>query len=135
MIPAPNPAPNNAQPEAQIAPGQPAPQGAAPAGNQEYLGFIKELHDLLLLRIEAAGQKNPNFGQAIDTGISPEAAQEMFQILPEIKVIFDAIDAAERGGGAAPIQQGQPQAQPAPQTDNPLIRNDQMGGVSRGLVG
>lgn len=129
-----NPAMNNAQPMPQGQPqAQPAPQGAVPAGDQNYLGFMKELYDLLLLRIEAAGQKNPNFGQAIDTGISPEAAQEMFTILPEIKVIFDAIDAAERGGGASPIGQGQPQAKP--QTDNPLIRNDQMSGVSRGLVG
>lgn len=128
-----NPAMNNAQqmPQAQAQPAQPQ-QGAAPAGGQDYLGFMKELYDLLLLRIEAAGQKNPNFGQAIDTGISPEAAQEMFTILPEMKVIFDAIDAAERGG-ASPIQQGQPQAQP--QTDNPLVQNSVTGGVSKGLMG
>lgn len=125
---------NNAQPmpQAQAQPAQ-APQGAAPAGDQNYLGFMKELYDLLLLRIEAAGQKNPNFGQAIDNGISPEAAQEMFMILPEMKVIFDAIDAAERGGGASPIQGGQPQ--PQQQTDNPLVQNSVTGGVSRGLMG
>ena len=98
---------NNAQPmpqaQAQPQPAQ-APQGAAQAGSENYLGFMKELYDLLLLRIEAAGQKNPNFGQAIDNGISPEAAQEMFMILPEMKVIFDAIDAAareRRGQGGA----------------------------------
>ncbi len=119
-----------ASPQAAQAPQQqPQPQQA---GEQDYLSFMKELYNLLLLRIEAAGQQNPNFGQAIDNGISPEAAQEMFIILPEMKVIFDAIDSVEGHGGAAPIQQGQA---PQQQSDNPLIAQGQVGGVSRGLVG
>jgi hypothetical protein len=109
----------------------PTPAGQAPQqGSTAHLDFMKEVFDLLLLRIEAAGQKNPNFGQAIDTGITPEAAQEMFQILPEIKVIFDAIDNAESGGaspisaGGATPKQGVTQQQASA---NPLVQDNPMG--------
>lgn len=118
---------------------RPMPQAGAPQqGQQDPLSFIQELHDLLLVRIEAQGQKNPNFGAAIDAGVSPEAAQELMLILPEIKPIYDAIEAAERGqqpinGGGAPMpQQGQPQQMQ--QEENPILR-DTPAGVSRGLVG
>ena len=131
--------PQQAVPQAQ--PAQPAPQQGAPAspqgagGNPDPTGFIREVYELLLVRIEAAGQTNPNFGQAIDTGISPQAAQEMFQILPDIKVIFDAIESAGGGASPQPIQGGAAQATPQTQSDNPILNDNAGMGVSRGLMG
>lgn len=111
---------------------QPAAQGSMAGQDKDYTAFIRELHDLLLLRIEAAGQKNPNYGMAIDTGISPEAAQELFVILPEMKPIFDAIESAS-GGGQQPITAPQQMAG-MQQEQNPILR-DTPAGVSKGLMG
>lgn len=132
MIPNQQPAPTAGAP-APAAPQATAPAGAPQGRQVDPLSFIKEVYELLLVRIEAAGQQNPNFGQAFESGVSPEGLQELFQILPEMKVIFDAIQAGS-GGGGVPAGQG-PIRPAAPPNGNPLTADPNMGGVSRGLVG
>lgn len=111
------------QPQGQAAPGaapQPPQQGAPVppgAGGEEIRGaqrvsnteFNQQMQNILLSRIEEEGQKNPNFGQAIASGVSPQAAMELALVLPELIPLMRMAGLLQgEGGGAGPI--GQPSA-------------------------
>ena len=145
----------SSSPVQQQAPAAGAAPQAAPQSMDQYeagrqtpqrtqdIGFNQKIQNILLSRIEALGQKNPNFGQAIDSGVTREAAMELIQVLPELKPIFEALGVTDASGdegddsdlSVGGAQQGtttpQPGADDEEESDNPLVNQ----GVSRGLVG
>lgn len=134
---------------------QQQPQPEMQAGPQKVANteFNQQIQNILLSRIEEQGQQNPNFGQAIDAGITREAALELAMILPELNPIFKAMGLFDGMGGgesaitpqnvmasAAPAQPRSPQPRPdVGASPNPLLEDeDEEEGqmpVSRGLVG
>lgn len=112
-------------------PGQQGPAAAGQGQEVDYRGFIKEVYDLLLARLQAAGAENPNFGQAIDS-ISPEAAQELFQLLPEAKALVEALGAGDGNNQQQSIGAKPQLQQPGQGNENPLLRDSP---VSKGLMG
>lgn len=112
--------PQQPQPAAPAAAAGAPPMAPAPAGGPETSGlqkvanteFNQQMQNILFSRIEEEGQKNPNFGNAIDSGITREAAMELALILPELHPIFRAMGLFE-GMGDAPIGPAAP-GQPAP---------------------
>lgn len=95
--------------------------------------FHQEIQNVLFSRIEEEYEKNPNFGQAIEGGLSQEAAMEIGLIIPEILPLLRAVglapNAQQNNTGIRQPQRSQAVQQPEP---NPLTNND---GLSKGLVG
>lgn len=116
---------------------QPAPQGGQPeeiSGAQRVSNteFNQDVQNILLSRIEEEGTKNPNFGQALDAGITKEGAMELALILPELMPVFRAMglfDELEQAQNS-PIKSAPQMAQPQ-QEQNPLMTSP----VSKGLMG
>lgn len=145
------------QAQAASQPEQPMGPAQAPVGPQKVanLGFNQDVQNILLSRIEAEGTKNPNFGAAVDAGLTREAAIELLMILPELKPVFEAMGVIADGDSmgqpigqqpaqaSAPVNPGQmPFAnRQAPQgaeedSDNPLTDDDEEESApSRGLTG
>lgn len=128
----PNP-PRPAQPgQAAAAPGPamaaPAqPQASQPGGGAPAQGGAARnpVRDLLLKRLDTLSQQE---GDALMDGVSPEAAQALKKILPEVGDVIDemltagAMMGQNRGGGQPPMPGGgqpQPTAAPAPAGPQP----------------
>lgn len=148
-IPGQQPMPQQPPQAAGPMPGQP-PAGMPQAGQRgpqrvTNTEFNQDIQNILLSRIEEEAEKNPNFGVAIDEGISDAAALELALLLPELHPIFRAIglfDGMEGGMESGPIQapggamtQGSkmPQSFARPQMEENPMTSDS--GVSRGLMG
>lgn len=145
-------------PQAAPPTGAPAPGGA---GGDDVRGaqrvsnteFNQQMQNILLSRIEEEGSRNPNFGQAIASGVSREAAVELALILPELIPIMRMAGLLEGEGGAGPIGQPRPPMGGAPGGGMPPMgqgaapqtpagggyddeeEDEPRPGVSRGLVG
>jgi len=148
------PQPNTAAPTATATPVQaaPAPAQPQPAGVQEEIRgaqrvsnteFNQQMQNILLSRIEEEGTKNPNFGGAIDAGVSREAALEIALIIPELLPIFKQMGVLDDVGQQGGIQAPQPPAPPSGPSagaginpnanpQNPILRDS---AASQGLVG
>lgn len=110
---APQPQP---QPPAQ---GQP-PQGGAPqqgGPNQvppEFARHIDPSNAIQMLLLQRVDKLNDADGAALQSGISPQAAQVLKKIIPEVGFLLDMIHAGQAPGQGAPMPQpgGVPQPQP-----------------------
>lgn len=93
------------------APASPAPpQGQPPAQGGGVTNFNPEVQKLLFARLQAIGGQNMNFGEALEA-ISPQAAQELITLIPELKPIYDILmqqGGQPAGGGQPPMAGGQP---------------------------
>lgn len=122
-------------------------QGPSPQDMEAGLEMQPQYQQVILGRIMRESNYNPNFGQAIDEGMSPAAAMEIALILPELHFLFEAMglfknlkgmDQGPIKGGAGPSQQQNlPQQAPVKaKSDNPIVNDDlEQKGVSRGLMG
>lgn len=140
--------PMNAAPQQQApAPTQPAssglPEGANGAQRVSDTQFNQGIQNVIFSRIEEEASKNPNFGQAIEKGLSPEAAMEIGLVLPEVLPLFRAVGLVPNAPDGTGIRQPSPPAQASmpQQQGNPLMEDndeDEMqmrGGASMGLMG
>lgn len=133
---------------------QPLQQEEQASGQASGLEFNQDFHKIILLRIKAEIEKNPQFGAEIEDGLMPAAAAELGVILPEILPVFrvagllddsSTIEDEQQQNGGGMIA-GQPSTnmvrpqQPRPDvgaSPNPLMQDEEEDErpVSRGLVG
>lgn len=110
------------------APAQTAPAPSAAPGPQqvppEIARHIDPNNPLQMTLLQRIDTLTPQDGQALQTGISPQAAAVLKKVIPEVGFLIDMIHAAPQGvggampmggGGAAPPRQ-QPPSRPRPTT-------------------
>lgn len=141
--------PMQPQAQAQPMPQQPEMQGADEGQGPQRVKeteFNQGIQNVIFSRIEEEYAENPNFGEAIENGLTPEAAMEIGLVIPEILPLLRSVGLIPNDPSGGPIQQGDSEQNAGPmppqqnQSGNPLTE-DQEGedygynGISRGLMG
>jgi hypothetical protein len=108
------PAPQAAPPQGGPPQGAP-PQGGAPQAQQlppEIAKHIDPNNAIQMLLLQRVDKLTPQDGAALQQGISPQAAEVLKKIIPEVGFLIDQIHEGQMGaapGGAPPPGPGAPQ--------------------------
>ena len=97
------------------------------------LGFNEIIQYVIFERIRLEATRNPEFGQAIEAGMSKEAVMELGSIIPEIMPIFEQVGMVGETP-SQPMQKPKLETPKQNESDNPIVDDTAMN-VSRGLMG
>lgn len=106
----PMPPPAAAAPGASGAPQPGAPMQVPP----QFAQHIDPNNPVQMLLLQRIDRLTPQDGQALETGISPQAAQALKKVIPEVGFLIDMIHGGQGQGGAPQPGMASPPAMPHP---------------------